>query len=150
MDHSTLDIFKCYSLLWSYIQLAAVFDRWNTRPVTFSDAIYCFDERESFLLYFYDFCDGHHVCSWYYKWLHSYFQHKCGCVDSHYVVIYRTRVHKNMNVPPLLSHPLLKLCMLMVFWIFVPCGRWVFRRFRGRYCVGLQVEWFWFTWILKW
>jgi len=55
MDHSTLDIFKCYSLLWSYIQLAAVFDRWNTRPVTFSDAIYCFDERESFFFYYYYF-----------------------------------------------------------------------------------------------
>ena len=38
------------------------------------------------------------------------------------IVIYRMRVHKNMNVPRLLSRPLLKLCMLMVFWVSVPCG----------------------------
>jgi len=51
MEHSTLDIFKCYLFLWCSIQLAAVFDRWNTRPMTFSDAIHCVDERESFFLF---------------------------------------------------------------------------------------------------
>jgi len=58
MKHLTPDIFKCYSLLWCYIQLAAMFDRWNTRPMIFSDAIHYFDERESS---FFSIGYGHHV-----------------------------------------------------------------------------------------
>jgi len=49
------------------------------------------------------------LCSWYCKRLHRYYEHNYGCVDTHYIVICRMRVHKNMNVSQLLSHPLLKL-----------------------------------------
>jgi hypothetical protein len=91
------------------------------------------------------------LCLWYYKWLHIYHQHNYSCVDGNCVVIYRTRVNTNENVPQLLTRPLLKIVfMLMVFWVSVPCSRWVFRRLRGSYCCSLQSDWFWFTWMLKW
>jgi hypothetical protein len=31
---------------------------------------------------------------------------------------------------------------------FAPCSRWVVRRFGGNYCLRLEVEWLWFTWMV--
>jgi hypothetical protein len=39
--------------------------------------------------------------------------------------------------------------LLVFFWVPMPCGRWVLRRFRGTYCLHLQSDWIQFRWMLN-